>query len=478
MGTTFGILAVVSAIVALIFLIRGFYIRKDEKLQDRKGGREFTTAGISAGLAVVILLVGVLAPSGASADSSEEEREDVLAGIEIEGDRIVCEKNPEVFVDSYSLYENSDTQRFASSNGSLVGNGPPLDTSSAIKAWADLYSRLPFLPTLASQVAVAFQLPGFETDDRIIESADGENQKVVAENLTPDTEFINAKAAELVADPELWSQTVYNICLKVGIPQYDGQPYVERNLLQLGVRVQETKVGDVTLPVTNVNVNRATQNGSVTLLWLTTGDNPEATFKYPVGVDVRFAWVSVVGEIPDDAEELDTDSTTTTSSTSEPENAADQPDQQQEQGESGTADTNDGGGTSGPNQAGSGNGTDCNGCGNGGSGGTGGNAGTFGGGGSGGSGSGGGSGGCVSNCPGAGGGSSQPPPATHAPTTRPPAPPTTHRPPPPTSPPPTSPPPTAPPTTRPPPTTQPPPPPTTTIVKSPEVPCNPMFCTR
>jgi hypothetical protein len=220
--------------------------------------------------------VGVL-----GSPQQQRQRRRPKEDIVIKDGRLVCDKNPVVSEEPDYQSSDPDTQRFAQSSGTLVGNGPPLNTKTPVEAWADAYSRTAWNPMFLAQLAVSFQLRGFESSDALVDMPNGENKVIPAFKLSTPSSHINAMAARLVSDHELWKQTRYNLCLKVGEPMYDGQPYVERDLLQLGVREQETKVNDeVTLPVTNVNLHRSTQNGSVTLLWLV--KDPACGRRHPV----------------------------------------------------------------------------------------------------------------------------------------------------------------------------------------------------
>lgn len=389
---------------------------------DKQVRRTRTVGGFIAGflalLALAALIFAVL-PAGASDDGSKNEhpKEDIV----IKDGRLVCDKNPVVSEEPDYQSSDPDTQRFAQSSGTLVGNGPPLNTKTPVEAWADAYSRTAWNPMFLAQLAVSFQLRGFESSDALVDMPNGENKVIPAFKLSTPSSHINAMAARLVSDHELWKQTRYNLCLKVGEPMYDGQPYVERDLLQLGVREQETKVNDeVTLPVTNVNLHRSTQNGSVTLLWLVKDPPADGVIQYPVAIDVTYNWVSIVGEIPEDAELLDTSQveSTTTPNGDQQNGANAESSGGQDQKSKSNADNGGGGnatgggvnsGDQGGKGGGSGSGCGDSGCGNGGGGSSGGGGSDCGSGCSGGGGDSGG-GGCGS----CGGGST---PTTSKPTT-------------------------------------------------------------
>lgn len=410
--------------------------RKAHNWEDDRTGAASLTVGLV--LAVVFgLLAWVTMPNSVSAE--DESSDDSQAG-SLSASK--CEEEPKVAETADYGIDDPGTNVFAATGGNLIGNGPPLDSSSAGAAVTDLYERTEYNPKLTANLAYIMRLSGFTPKD---ETRDA---------MKVDVAFLDARVASLTNDHKLWSQTRRNICIRLGDVSMDADPYRDRDLTEITTRVAPVEAEGVRLPVTNVVLGRSTQPDGVRLLWInrevdTTGERPQ---KFPIAVDVQYAWPVVVGEIPESAERPKPPSPEQQQQDQQFQQQQEQQAEQRKQGggKDKKSNTGNGGGTSQKNQAnanegGGGNAT-----------GGGQNSGTTGGKG-GGSGSGCGDSGCGTGggTGGAGGGGSTPPPTGTSP------PPTS---PPPTSPPPTQPPPTAPPTTKKPPTT------TTSI------PCPPWAC--
>ena len=245
------------------------------------------TVGLVLLLVVGMLAFWVLPSNNASAtdDKGNPTQDASFSGSD-------CEKTPKVADDVDYGINNPQTMSFAATGGNLIGNGPPLDSSSASAAVKDLYSRTESNPKLTANLAYVMRLSGFTPNDE------------TRDQVQADVAFLDARVASLVSDPQLWSQTRRAICIRLGDASMDADPYKDRDLTEIATRVTPVEAEGVLLPVTNVVLGRSTQPDGVRLLWINreVDESGERPNKFPIAVDVQYAWPVVVGEIPESAE--------------------------------------------------------------------------------------------------------------------------------------------------------------------------------
>ena len=246
-------------------------------------------------LLIVVGILGFWVLSSNNASANDDGKDSSTQDANFSGSD--CEKEPKVAKDVDYGINNPQTNIFAATGGNLIGNGPPLDSSSASAAVKDLYSRTESNPKLTANLAYVMRLSGFTPKD---ETRDA---------MKVDVAFLDARVASLVSDTRLWSQTRRNICIRLGETSMDADPYKDRDLTEIATRVQPVEAEGVLLPVTNVVLGRTTQPDGVRLLWVNrdvddanNGGSGERPNKFPIAVDVQFAWPVIVGEIPESAE--------------------------------------------------------------------------------------------------------------------------------------------------------------------------------
>ena len=480
------------AFVATVLMVFGFlraYKSNDRWVKVRNNG-----LGALGVLLVIAFLAVVLVTNNddeaAAGTNISQTSEDKASATVSAND---CKDLKVSFDDPKWGYEDEKTQVFAATGGELVGNGPPLDTTSAGTALEDVLTRVTEDPQMAATLAYGMRLKGFTQQDVTADHPEGTMSPVPL--ASEDVSFLSSRVAGLVKSKKLWQQTAVEICQRLSREEVslDADPYKDSDVSEIASRKVDTEAEGITLPLASVFLSRTTQPDGVRLLWLNrsvdneTGERPNYL---PLAIDVQFGWVVIIGSLP---QAVEVPAPPTPEQIQQ--DAAFQQGEQQKAGERNGGKDNSGGGSGTTDGKGGGNNADqhngdtngCFGdCGHGstdsGNGSGNGDGGGTGGGGSCGTGCPGNGGGtdCGSSCPGTGGGTGSGPgcgtcggttPTTVKPTTttQPPAPPTTARPTTTTQPP--APPTTVRPTTT---TTSPPPPATTTTLKATPPPeCNP-----